>query len=79
MLRSNTNKLMASRMRMRLVTKPTEPRKEANPGTDTPRMYLVIFQEFSGVVSLWWLAVKEMVASLFAAILHSEVSLLSTL
>ena len=61
---------MASRM-----TTPTEPRKEANPGTETPRMYLVIFQLFSVGIWCWWLAVKEMVASLFTAILHSEVNL----
>ena len=38
-------------------------------------MYLVIFQSFSGAVWWWWLAINEMVASLFTAILHSELNL----
>ena len=57
------------------MTKPTEPRKEANPGTETPRMYLVIFQLLSVGICCWWLPVNEMVASLFTSILHSEVNL----
>ena len=38
-------------------------------------MYLVIFQLFSVGIWCWWLPINEMVASLFTAILHSEVNL----